>query len=659
MLAHSFNSTLLNKVVTASEAVKLICDGDTVGTGGFVGIGFAEELAKALESRFLENNSPKDLTLVYAAGQGDGKDKGLNHFGYEGLLKRVIGGHWGLVPKIQKLALENKIEAYNLPQGIIAHLFRDIGAGKPGTISHVGLETFVDPRIDGGKLNSSTVEEIVKLIELEGEEYLFYKAFPIDVAIIRGTTADPTGNITMEKEALSLEALALAIAARNSGGKVIVQVERIAEEGSLNPRDVVIPGIHVDRVVVSQPENHWQTFNTHYSPSFSGEVRVPLESVDPMELNIRKVIARRAAFELKPENIVNLGIGLPEGGASVANEEQIIDNIVLTAEPGVIGGVPAGGLDFGAAINPSAIVDQPYQFDFYDGGGLDVAFLGLAQMDRNGNVNVSKFGPKVAGAGGFINISQNTKKVIFMGAFASGKSEIEIVNEKIIIIKDGSGQKFVDQVEHVTFSGKYSQNVGQKILYVTERCVFQLGANGVELIEIAPGIDLQKDILDLMAFKPHVSDSLKEMDNRIFRDYPMGLDEEVLHVDLHNRLSYCSKTKELLINLEGYSVQMEQDIDDLSDAVCELCGNLEEKIFCVVNYDNFAISPELLGKYIDMVIDVTDRFYKNVAGFTTSSFLQMRLEDELTERGIAPQIFENFQLARKAVLCGEVTRKIK
>lgn len=515
-----------NKVVSAEQAVSAIQDGDAMATAGFVGTGFPEEIAIALEKHFLEYHRPRDLTLVYAAGQGDGNERGLNHLGHVGLVKRVIGGHWGLVPKLQKLALENAIEAYNLPQGVISHMYRDIAAKRPRTITSVGLGTFVDPRMGGGKINAATEKDIVELIEFDGREYLAYRTFPVQVSLLRGTTADTEGNVTMEKEALTLDALAMAMAARNSGGIVIVQVERIAEAGTLNSRNIVIPGIMVDYVVVSKPENHWQTFGDLYNPARSGEIRMPLQSIQSMPMSPRKIICRRASFELKPNMIVNLGIGMPEGVSNVANEEGFLKYLTLTAEPGVIGGMPEGGLNFGSAINTDVLVDQNTQFDFYDGGGLDITFLGLAQADRQGNLNVSKFGPRLAGAGGFINISQNTRNVVFVGTFTAGRQTVEARDGILSIIEDGAQVKFVDRVEQVTFSGAYAVREKRSVIYVTERCVFELTDKGMELVEIAPGIDLKEHILDRMEFRPAIREPLKIMDSRIFSPEPMGLIEE-------------------------------------------------------------------------------------------------------------------------------------
>jgi len=507
------------KIMCAEEAIStFVKDGDTVAFGGFVGSAHPEELSATIQQMYLEKGFPSNLTLIYAAGQGDGKERGLNHLGEEGLVRKVIGGHWNLSPKLQKLALENKMAAYNLPQGVIIHLYRDIAAGKPGVITHVGLGTFVDPRLEGGKLNQKAAEEgdIVQVITINGQEKLFYPSMPIQVGFIRATYADTQGNCTMQNEGTISETIALAQAVKNSGGHVIVQVEGVVDYKSLDTRLVKLPSNLVDAIVIAKPENHMQTYGQRYNPAYSGEVRIPVEAIPPLPLDARKVVARRAAMELIPGAVVNLGIGMPECIAAVAAEDGKSE-MFLTTEAGTNGGVPAGGLDFGVAVNPDCIMDSPSQFDFYDGGGLDLAFLGLAQMDKHGNINVSKFGPKIAGCGGFINISQNAKKVVFCGTFTAGGLKERIDANGIEILEEGRTKKLVEQVEQVTFSAATAVKTGQPVLYITERAVFELTAEGVVLREIAPGIDLEKDVLAQMDFRPIIKD-IKLMDASLFAE---------------------------------------------------------------------------------------------------------------------------------------------
>ena len=629
-----------DKVVTAVEAVRLIHDGDSVVVGGFMGQCFAEELTLALEQRFLQTGTPRDLGLVFTMAPGNRRGRGLDRLCHEGLLKRAVGGHWGLSPELGKMAVGNKIEAHNLPQGVMSQLFRDTAAGKPGLLTRVGLGTFVNPRHGGGKINERTTEDRVDLITLGGAEYLFYKALPLDVAFLRGTTADPEGNITMEREALTLETLAVATAVHNAGGLVIVQAERVAENGSLSPREVKIPGILVNCVVVSQPEHHWQTFGTPYSAALSGELRRVRNPVPPLELTERKVIARRASMELRPGSVVNLGIGMPEGVANVAAEEHILDYLTLTAEPGAMGGMPAGGLDFGSAVNAQAILDQPSQFDFYDGGGLDAAFLGMAQADRLGNVNVSRFGAKLAGAGGFINISQNAKRLVFAGTFVvPGCCRVQ--DGRLAIADDVVAPKFLADVEQRTFSGEYAAAVGQSVLYVTERCVFQLTPEGLELIEIAPGVDLEKDVLAHIGFEPIIRGEPKLMDARIFAAGPMGLKEDLLTVPLEARFAYDAERNMFFLNMEGMSLVTGNEVQAIGAEVGKRLAAVGKKVQMVINYDNFYVDPALADDYISVVRGLAERYYASVTRYTTSSFMRLKLTRQLRHRDLAPHIYES------------------
>jgi propionate CoA-transferase len=425
-------------------------------------------------------------------------------------------------PPIVRMAAANEIEAYTLPQGCLSQLTREMAAGRPGLTTHVGLHTFVDPRYGGGRQSERATEDLVELTTIGGKEYLFFKSFHVDVALVRGTTADEDGNITMEHEAVFGEMISMAQAARHSGGIVIAQVKRMALRGTLPPKQVKIPGMLVDLIVVDPEQT--QTFFTVHDPAYAGEVKVPLGHIAALPFSVRKIVARRAALELYSGAVCNLGSGISTGIAALAAEENAVDDVVLTNEQGLIGGMPASGNEPGAGRNYQAMVDQPYQFDFYDGGGIDLAFLSFAEVDEACNVNVSRFGDRIVGPGGFINISQNAKTMIFSGTFTAGGLDIGWTNGKTHIAREGNEKKFVGKVQQVTYSGALAAQNGQRALYITERAVFRRNEAGrLELIEIAPGIDLERDILAQMQFRPDVSPALKEMDARIFRPEPMGL----------------------------------------------------------------------------------------------------------------------------------------
>lgn len=512
------------KIITAAQAAALIGDGATLGLSGFCGFGSPEALLEALQERFKKEKSPKGITLIKGVSIGDKGERGASRLGAEGLVDTLIASHIGLEPAISRLVAENKIKAYLLPLGTITALLRAAAGKKPRVITAAGLKTFVDPRLEGSKCSAKTTEDIVSLVQIDGEEYLCYKPVPLDFCILRGTYADTEGNISLEKEALRADQFEMALAAHNSGGIVIAQVERIVEKGSLDARNVAIHGFMVDYIVEAKPEQHYQGFDTEkFRPELTGEIRTPLDTIVPMPLGQRKVCGRRCAMELEKGSLVNLGIGMPDAVAAVAAEEGISEYITLSIESGVLGGVPLAGLGIGATVNPEAIYKMADTFDLYDGGGLDMAFLGLAEMDGKGNVNVSKFNGKVIGPGGFIDITQNAKKVCFMGTFTTGGLKTDFSGGEFRLLQEGAQKKLKKEIEQVTFSAEYAAEHGQEVLYVTERAVFRLTGQGVVLTEIAPGADLERDILAQMEFRPLIAEDLKEMDARIFRAETMGL----------------------------------------------------------------------------------------------------------------------------------------
>ncbi|MDR2123789.1 MAG: hypothetical protein LBP38_02255 [Desulfovibrio sp.] len=517
----------MSKVITAQQAAELVKDGMTLGVGGFVGSAVPEELLIALKERRLGSGSPGGLTVFHTAAVGDGKTRGCNHLAVEGLIKKLYCAHIGLEPGLNKLTVENKIISYMVPQGVTSHLLRAIGGGKVGVLTHVGLKTFADPRLEGCKANDAARaagEEVVELLTVCGKEQLLYKSFPINICFIKASYGDTDGNLSLSDEGTHGDQLEMAAAAHNSGGIVIAQVNKVVARGSLPAQEVKVHGFMVDYVVEGKPENNVQFFLfPEYRAECAGSRRIPVDAIAPEPLTVRKVIGRRGAFELTPNTLVNLGIGIPDSVAGVAGEEGIADKITLSIESGILGGVPLPGVGIGGSVNPVAMYKHPDIFDVYDGGGIDLSCLGAAQIDPKGNVNVSKFAGRVVGPGGFVNISQNAKKVCFCGTFTAGKAECEIKDGKLNIVKDADGIKFINKLEQVSFSGEFAVSTGQEVLFLTERAVLRLTPGGVMLVEIAPGVDLEKHILAKMEFKPLIAGDLKTMDPRIFRDAPMGL----------------------------------------------------------------------------------------------------------------------------------------
>lgn len=533
------------KFISAREAAQLIPDGATVGIGGMGLSGWAEEIACAIRDNFAETGHPCNLHLKQGSAMGDwghgnnfiGWDRvrrdepdkahgarGATRFGEAGpgLIAKWTSAHIGSAFSLCDLARAEQLESYCLPQGVIINLWREIAAGRPGLITKTGLGTFVDPRVEGGRMNKSAKDDLVKVVEFDGEEYLFYPGFKVDVALLRGTIADEKGNISFAHESVINEGLAIAEATKNSGGIVIVQVEYLAKADTLNPKDVKIPGALVDYVVKAKdPMSCWQAEGDYWEPSFSGQIKIPLDEIKPIPFDERKIVCRRCAMELKAGDLINLGVGMPADVSKVVAEEGQLEKVTMSTESGMVGGVPSALPSFGSAYNPEAIITPNDMFDFISGGGLDMTCLGIGQVDKYGNNNVSRMGSRLTGPGGFIDITAATKKVIFAGTF-TGHAEYKLGDGKIEVVKEGDIRKFVDTVSQITFAGQYSPD-DQEVLYITERAVFKLIDKKMTIIEIAPGLDLQKDILDQMDFVPEISPDLKTMDASIFNEKWGGL----------------------------------------------------------------------------------------------------------------------------------------
>ena len=505
------------RFVNADEAAALVGDGHVVAiSGNGAGMISAEAVFAAIEKRFLETGHPRDLTLVHSLGLGDRGEMGTNRFAYEGMVRRVIAAHFYWSPRMQQLIREEKVEAYCFPGGVIQHLLREIGAGRPGLFTHSGLETFVDPRQQGGRCNRRTQEELVELLEIGGRDVLHYKPFKVDVALIRGTYADTRGNISPEEEPIDMDIHSIALAAHNSGGVVIAQVRQVAEAGTLRSRSVRVPGVMVD-AVVEDPRQE-QFYGLGYDPSVSGSLRAHLGTVAaevPSRLE-RRIVARRAALELCPGASLNFGFGMPGGIFGVIAEQGNAGEFWMSVEQGTHNGRMLDDRLFGAARNTDAIIPSIEQFDFYSGGGIDVTFLGMGETDATGNVNVSHLGGNLIGPGGFIEIAQNAKKVVFCGTFDAQGTRLAWSDGRLQILQPGKVRKFVNQVERITFAAGYARRTGQEVLYITERAVFRLIAEGLELIEVAPGIEIERDILPFMDFQPFLGAGIQRMPESVF-----------------------------------------------------------------------------------------------------------------------------------------------
>ncbi len=518
-------------VVTARAAAALIRDGAMVTVSSSSALGCPDAVLRGLGERFADEGGPVNLTTVHPIAAGDMYGvAGIDHIARPGLLARVIAGSYPSGPSSQKPPriwhmIENgQVEAYNLPSGVLYQMHRAGAAGQPGVLTHVGLGTFVDPRRDGGRMNERTAADLVELVDFRGETWLFYPAVRPDAAIIRATTADARGNLTFEEEGSALGALDQAYAAHNNGGVVIAQVKRLAPEGTLDPQLVRVPGILVDAVVVD--EDQWQTTRIPYDPAISGQARRPLDVIEPVPWGLEKVIARRAALELCRDDVVNLGFGVSALVPRVLVEEGLAEEVTWVIEQGAVGGVPLTGFAFGCALNPQALMPSVDQFTLLQGGGFDRAMLSFLEVDREGNVNVHHLPGRrhvTAGVGGFADITAKARAIVFSGGFTAGHRRIGVEDGRLTIAQDGTIPKFVDRVGAVTFSGRRALEQGQRVRYVTERCVVELREAGPTVVEIAPGVDLEADVLARAAFPLEVARDLRPMDPRLFDPAPIGL----------------------------------------------------------------------------------------------------------------------------------------
>lgn len=620
-----------HKAVTAEDAVHLIRSGSTITVGGFVTQGAPEELLKALGDRYRQTGEPKNLTLLFEGGPGDYDKRGLNHLAQPGLLRRAIGSHYGQTPLLAKLVQDNQIEAYLLPMGCISRMIRAAATGQPGHLTTVGFGTFVDPKLGGGKANAKTTEDLVHEVEILGKKYLLYSAVPIDVALIRGTTGDPDGNLTFEHESLYNDHLNQAMAAHASAnstkGVVIAQVKRLSAAGSLHPRQVRVPGTMVSCVVVATDPaaTHGMSYVTQSNPGATAEIRLA-PTFEVMPLDERKIVARRACLELARGDVVNLGIGMPEGVAIVADEEKILSNFELTTEPGVHGGVGLSGHDFGPAVNYSSLLELNQQFDFYNGGGLDICFLGMAEVCPAGNVNVTRVGPKLTGPGGFVDISQCTKRVNLLGTFTAGGLEVAAADGKLTIVKEGKTKKFVKSVREVTFNGAGAFAKGQQVRYITERCVFSLTKGGLELSEIAPGIDLQKQVLDLMDFRPLIRDPLPLMDPSIFHERLMQLQKRAYGMRIEGRLHHNKEAATAWIDLSDLQVTTRDELTDLKSSILTYFDKLGKKQYhAVVSYDKFDLVGPLVPEWLAFCETMARDYHLSVRRYATGTLTRHKL----------------------------------